>query len=76
MRLKLFVMIAWCALVSVCAAQTRSPAAAPPPAAPSYIVTSDDASAIYGDNTISYFEAGGSPSAPSLTYQNTVTDRR
>lgn len=73
MRLKLFVMIAWCALISVCAAQTRSPAAAPPPAAPSYIVTSDDASAIYGDNTISYFEAGGSPSAPSLTYQNTVT---
>jgi 6-phosphogluconolactonase (cycloisomerase 2 family) len=54
-------------------AQTRSHAAAPPPSTPSYIVTNEDAPALYGDNTISYFEAGGSPSAPSLTYQNTVT---
>ncbi len=73
MRLNFFLMIASCALVSVCTAQTRSHAAAPPPDAPSYIVTSDDAPSIYGDNTVSYFEASGSPSAPALAYQNTVT---
>ena len=73
MRLNLFPMIALLALAGVCSAQTRSHAAAPPPTAPSYIVTSDDAPALYGDNTISYFVSGGTPTAPSLTFQNTVT---
>jgi len=70
---KLFFMTALCAFASVCLAQNGKPAALPPPSAPSYVVTSDDLPAPFGDNTISYFEASGTPTAPGLTYQNTVT---
>ncbi len=74
MRLRLALILALLAsTTALCTAQVRRRVTAPPPSPPSYIVTSDDVPAIYGDNTISYFEAGGSPSAPSLIYQNTVT---
>ena len=48
----------------------KTAAASPAPA--SYVVTNDDATALLGQNSISFFQAGGSPLAPSLTYQTTL----
>src|SRR5580698_10436430 len=73
MRVKLAQTIALLASMTVvCAAQIRSQAT-PPPSSPSYIVTNDDAPALYGDNSISFYEAGGTPTVPALSYQNSVT---
>jgi hypothetical protein len=37
------------------------------------LITNDDPAAIYGENSVSFFQAGGSPSAPTLTFQSTST---
>jgi len=61
------------ALSSACFAADPSSNGSPAhPGSQSYVVANDDASIVFDENTISYFIAGGSPSAPSLTYQNSV----
>src|SRR5271166_4030838 len=74
MYLRLFSTVALIATVTaVCMASnpsSRNSAASPAPA--SYVVTNDDANALLGQNSISFFQAGGSPLAPSLTYQTTL----
>ena len=74
MYLRLFSTVALIATVTaVCMAGNpplKNSAASPAPA--SYVVTNDDANALLGQNSISFFQAGGSPLAPSLTYQTTL----
>ena len=68
-------LIAIALLLSVtplCLGGSRAKPAAPAPGSSTYVVTNDDAGAIFDENTISYFLAGGSPSSPSLTYQTSV----
>jgi len=73
MRSHSFAVIALLLWVTpVCMAGSRAKPAAPAPGSSTYVVTNDDAGAIFDENTISYFLAGGSPSAPSLTYQTSV----
>jgi len=61
------------ALTPACfGAHSASTTSASHPSPPTYVVTNDDAGIVFDENTISYFIAGGSPSAPSLTYQNSV----
>src|ERR1700757_1216934 len=73
MRLHSFVVLALLLCVTpVCMAGSRAKPAVPAPSSPTYVITNDDAGVVFDENTISYFLAGGSPSAPSLTYQNSV----
>jgi hypothetical protein len=57
-------------LAPICLAGNVTKSSSTP--ATTYVVTNDDANALLGQNSISFFQAGGSPSTPSLTYQNTV----
>src|ERR1700753_4053550 len=73
MRLHSFVVPALLLCVTpVCIGGSRAKASAPAPGSSTYVITNDDAGVVFDENTISYFLAGGSPSAPSLTYQNSV----
>lgn len=73
MRLRSFVVLALLLCVThVCIGGSRAKTSAPAPGSSTYVITNDDASATFDENTISYFLAGGSPSAPTLTYQNSV----
>ncbi len=74
MHLKILLTIAAIVVVSaVCTAgNPPSRPSSATPAAPTYVVTNDDGTALFGQNSISFFLAGGSPSAPSLTFQTTV----
>lgn len=66
-------------IVAVIAAAAATCAAGNPPSTNSAakpgvtsVITNDDASALLGQNSISFFQAGGTLSAPSLAYQTTV----
>lgn len=74
MRLRYFLLIGLLGAVGpACLAGDRTQASTPSPATPTYLITNDDPVAIYGDNSVSFFQAGGSPSAPTLTFQSTAT---
>ena len=53
-------------------AGTPAKPAAPAPDPPTYVMVNDDLTAAFGNNTLSYFAVGGSPTSPTLTYQNSV----
>jgi len=74
MYLRLLLTVAFIVAVAAAGVAGSPPqkGSAADPAPATYVITNDDASALLGQNSISFFQAGGTPSAPSLTYQTTL----